>query len=288
MIGKMLIVGLVCVGTAMGQVSTAPVASAPAKPLAFDVVSVRPSSPNATYQPMKISADGYRVTMTRLLWEIMMAYVPQDVGAVAFREEDIKGYPSWVTTERYDIDARVSEADLAEWQKPALQPAMLRAMLQEMLVERCKLVVHREIKEGDVYALVVAKGGPKLKETNPDETPPPGIALPGGGVVANNPSSGLILYGVSINSFLSFVSSTLNPDRRIQDKTGLTGKYDIVLSTSSPSVDSTHSEQRDGLSASDPGPTLVSFFRRFGLELKSERGSMETLVIDHIERPSPN
>ena len=288
MIGKILIVGLVCVGMAMGQVSTAPVASAPAKPRAFDVVSIRPSSPNAIYQPMKISADGYRVTMTRLLWEIMMAYVPQDVGTVAFREEDIKGYPSWVTTERYDIDARVSEADLTDWQNPAKQPAMLRAMLQEMFVERCKLVVHREIKEGDVYALVVAKGGPKLKETNPDETPPPGIELPGGGVVVNNPSNGLILYGVSINSFVSFVSSTLNPDRRIEDKTGLAGRYDIVLSTPHSSVDSAPSEQKDGLSASDPGPTLYSFFRRFGLELESAKGSTETLVIDHIERPSPN
>jgi uncharacterized protein (TIGR03435 family) len=282
---------------AVGQAASGPpsvalaaptAAAASAKAYAFDVVSIRPSSPNAIYQPMKISADGYRVTMTRLLWEIMMAYVPQEVGAVAFREEDIKGYPSWVTMERYDIDGRVSEADLAEWQKPASQPAMLRAMLQEMFEERCKLVVHREIKEGDVYALVVAKGGSKLKETNPDATPPPGIELPGGGVVVNNPSSGLILYGVSINSFVSFVSSTLNPDRRIQDKTGLTGRYDIVLSTPSPSVDSTPSEQRDGLSASDPGPTLVSFFRRFGLELESAKGSTETLVIDHIERPSEN
>jgi bla regulator protein blaR1 len=288
MIGKMLIMGFICAGMAMGQSSTAPVATAAVKPLAFDVVSIRPSGPNTLSRPMQISADSYRVTMAALIWEIMRAYVPQVGGAVAFREDDVKGYPSWVTTERYDIDARVPEADLAEWQKPASQPAMLRAMLQQMLVERCKLAVHREFKERDVYALVVAKGGPKLKETNPEETHPPGIVLPGGGVVVNTPSSGLILYGASVKSFLSFVASTVGSDRPIQDKTGLTGRYDIVLSKPKPSPDSGPGEQKDGPSASDPGPTPFSFMKGLGLELVPTKGTVETLVIDHVERPSEN
>jgi uncharacterized protein (TIGR03435 family) len=285
MVGKILAVGLVGVGMAVGQASTAPVATAPARPMAFDAVSIRPTSPNAFARPRQISADGYRVTMTTLLWQLIEAYVPQD-GAAAFREDDVKGYPSWVATERYDIDARVPEADLPEWQKHASQPAMLRAMLQEMLVERCKLAVHREFKERDVYALVVAKGGPKLKETDPEETFPPGIDLPGGGVIVNNPSSGLILYGVTINSFLSFVAGSVGSDLPIQDKTGLTGRYDIVLTTPKASVDSAPGE--DGSSASDPGPAPFSFLKKFGLAVMPAKGTVETLVIDHIERPSEN
>ena len=66
--------------------------------------------------------------------------------------------------EPYDVVAKVEEADLADWQKPEVKQTMLRAMLQAMLAERCKVVVHHESKEVPVYDLVVAKGGPKFKQ----------------------------------------------------------------------------------------------------------------------------
>ena len=94
----------------------------------------------------------------------MTAYVPQ-VGGAAFYslQEQIKGVPDWVKTERYDIDAHSSDADRGAWQNPAQQKAMLQAMLQAMLADRCRLAVHREVTETQVATLVVAKGGSKLE-----------------------------------------------------------------------------------------------------------------------------
>ena len=60
---------------------------------------------------------------------------------------------------------------------------MLQAMLQAMLAERCKLTVHREVKEAAVYSLVVAKDGPKFKETDTTVDHPDGMKLPWGGVL---------------------------------------------------------------------------------------------------------
>ncbi|MGA8708577.1 MAG: TIGR03435 family protein, partial [Steroidobacteraceae bacterium] len=106
-----------------------------------------------------------------------------------------------------------------EWQKPESQKAMLQAMLQAMFVDRCKIAVHREVKEIAVHSLVVAKGGPKFKETDPTVNHPGGAKLPWGGVLVPS-AAGLSFYGASMASFASFLS---NAGRPVQDKTGLTG-----------------------------------------------------------------
>jgi uncharacterized protein (TIGR03435 family) len=91
-----------------------------------------------------------------------MAYAPPNESGL-LRGDRIVGSPDWLTGERYDVVAKVDDADLADWQKPEMKQTMLRAMLHAMLAERCKVVVHHESKEALVYDLVVAKGGPKFK-----------------------------------------------------------------------------------------------------------------------------
>jgi uncharacterized protein (TIGR03435 family) len=111
------------------------------------------------------TADGYRMTNMSLALPLMTAYVPQVGGTAMYGQDQVKGLPDWFMSERYDIDARIADEDRVEWQKPESQKVMLQAMLQAMLAERCKLAVHREVKEVGVSSLVVAKGGPKFKET---------------------------------------------------------------------------------------------------------------------------
>ena len=103
------------------------------------------------------------------MYLIRIAFVPQASGAASYVTDQIVGMPAWLTSEDdcYDVDAKVDEADLADWQNPAKQPAMLRSMLQAMLEDRLKLVVHRSTTEGPVDLLVVGKNGPKFKETIP-------------------------------------------------------------------------------------------------------------------------
>jgi len=85
-------------------------------------------------------------------------------------ENQIVGDPGWLTGELYDVVAKVDQADLADWQKPEMRQTMLRAMLQAMLAERCKVVVHYGSKEVPVYDLVIAKDGPKFKQAETVDT----------------------------------------------------------------------------------------------------------------------
>jgi len=163
MTGRIFIVGLMSCGMAAGQVASAPVAVS-AKAYAFDVVSLRLNTnphPQGTLQAGP-TPDGYRATFSPMILPFMQAYVPQVGGAVSYAIKQIRGLPDWVNNDRYDIDARVSDVDRAEWQKPSSQKAMLPAMLQAMFAERCKLAVHLEVAEGAVDSLVLAKDGPRF------------------------------------------------------------------------------------------------------------------------------
>jgi uncharacterized protein (TIGR03435 family) len=225
----------------------------------------------------------------------MTAYAPQTGGVAYYMQDQIKALPDWVMSERYDIDARIAEEDRVDWQNPAEQKVMLQSMLQTMLVERCKLAVHREVKQSAVYSMVVAKGGPKVKETDPTVEHPRGMKLPDGGVIVLS-NGGRGFYGVSMASFASGLSEMMINSPPVQDKTGLTGKYDIVLTFRFVSK-LFESERQSGPSASDPGASIASdpaaainslLQDQFGLKLVPVKGPVETLVIDHIERPTPN
>ena len=90
-------------------------------------------------------------------------------------------------------------------------------------------------------------------------------------------------------SFASMMSSFGNGGRPIQDKTGLTGKYDITLKLGAMMMGPSENEPQSTTAASDPGASITSLLQeQLGLKLESEKGQVETLVIDHMERPSEN
>jgi bla regulator protein BlaR1 len=256
--------------------------------MAFEVVSIRPSDPQSRMHGLKITPDGYRVLNAPLLWQIMDAYPPQTGGAAALTIDHVKGYPEWLTTEHYDIEAKIFDADQAEWQRPDARPAMLRGMMREMFVERFNLKVHREVKQGAVYSLVMGKDGSKLTVSDPSKVHPSGRSLSGGGVMVYDQAKGTTaMYGATIQSFLGLLASLGDRERPIEDNTGLTGRYDFMDEGENP-ANSGPSQQQNGVLASDPEATLASFVKKLGLELVPTRGPVETLVIDHIERPSAN
>jgi uncharacterized protein (TIGR03435 family) len=259
--------------------------------LAFDVVSVRqnvtPMNPQMGPPQFGPTADGYRMANMPLFLPLLTAYVPTVGGAAFFTQDHITGIPDWMMNARFDIQAKVSDEDLPEWQKPAEQPAMLRAMLQAFFADRCKLVVHREVKELAVYSMVVGKGGPKFKPTNPDEVHE-GMKLPFGGIVSQPRGNNTVtLYAAPMKSLATLLSSIGRTSRPIQDQTGLTGLYDVVLTL--PDMPPPSPVAPGGTSASDPGGSFVStIVESLGLKLESTKAPVETLVIDHMERPSEN
>src|ERR1035441_511123 len=128
MTGKLVWVAMLSAGMAMAQASSVPATkgATPNTP-AFDVVSIRQntSGPAPGLPQFGPTPDGYRMTNMQFLAPILTAYTPQTAGASAFTPNQIKGLPDWVMTDPFDIDAKVGDENLPEWQKPALDKAEL-------------------------------------------------------------------------------------------------------------------------------------------------------------------
>jgi uncharacterized protein (TIGR03435 family) len=253
----------------------------------FAVVSIRKNDSGGPQHIGVATADGYQMKNLFLGYLILMAYVPQTGGAVAYTPDQIIGMPAWLTgdDDHYDVDAKVDEADLADWQNPAKQPAMVQSMLQAMLEDRLKLVVHRSTKEAPVYLLVIGKNGPKFKEANPAEPHPGARPMPWGGSLSREEEDDRMTihyFGISMAQLARWVLG--DAGRPVEDKTGLPGRYDVTVQR--PALQP--GAQQGGSSAPDLGPTAASIAGQLGLKLEPAKRQVETVVIDHVERPSPN
>ncbi len=129
----------------------------------YEVASIKPAKSGGDDQMVTTmyTADGLIFTNIPLRKLIQMAY-----GVQSFQ---IAGGPKWLTSERYDIDAKMEESVAYAMRKlsPQENQRQSQTMLQALLADRFKLKLHHETKEGPVYALVIAKNGPKLKEAKP-------------------------------------------------------------------------------------------------------------------------
>lgn len=272
-----ILVWMLCCGIAFAQESQS---TTPGRK--FEVVSIRENTSHM-FAPGGPTADGYSVKGMPLIFLLLSAYVPQSPDFVRYDPEEVLGAPKWAPGKSYEIDARVSDADRADWQDPKKQPEMLREMLQAMLADRFKIVVHRETKEMPVYDLVVAKGGPKFQEAKPGEAHPDATPLPNdGGSIGHSAGGVMRYYDVPIKTLSSMLSGVW-AGRPVLDRTGLTGRYDINLGTFrvggiAPSTDSTESDSQ----------TVFSAVGDLGLKLEPAKEQMEILVIDHIEEPTAN
>jgi uncharacterized protein (TIGR03435 family) len=149
-----------------------------------------------------------------------------------------------------------------------------REMLQALLANRFKLRLHRETKEMPVYALVVAKDGPKFKESTPDE-----VVKTQTGPRGRNQM--VVASKKTMESFAEDIMQGFQPQLPVIDKTGLTGSYDIKL-------EATPEYRIDN----NPQPEDISLFdaveEQLGLRLQRQQGAVDVLVVDHVEKPSEN
>ena len=165
-------------------------------------------------------------------------------------------------------------------------------MLQTLLADRFKLIVHREIRELPVYLLVVAKNGPKLHKsklgTNPDEIRDSSLESGRGG-------GKIIAPSITTQNLAGMLTLALG--RTVLDKTGLTDSYDLTLQWTAdradvPTPNAPHNSQRGSEAASEVDPSWPSIFtaiqEQLGLKLEEGKGPVEVIVIDHVEKPSGN
>jgi uncharacterized protein (TIGR03435 family) len=276
-------------------VMTAPVIRAqspPANTPRFEVASIKPckeahNGPSPKSSPGRLVEDCHE-----LLNLIGNAYTAFADGRLNLDTDPapISGDPPWARSASYSLNATAGG-------NPSV-PMMLGPMMQRLLEDRFHLKIHRETREGSVYFLTVARGGPKLhlsKEGSctPWDVPPPPLE-PGAqycGNIINGISSSMEATGTTLDEF----SKTLPMDRPVIDKTGITGRFDIRVKFSPEGTGLGAIRVAGGgfapLPAADPtGPPsiFVALQEELGLRLESGRGPVETLVIDHIEKPSEN
>jgi uncharacterized protein (TIGR03435 family) len=257
------------------------------KILTFDVVSIRRSGKDET-GGMKILPDGYQAKGMSIDDAILLAYLP----APYFKHRDeLKGGPSWVYGERYDIEAKISPSDLAAWQslnQNMMQtPQMLQAMLRAMLIDRFKLVIHRAPTQVDGYALMLSNRKLRLeKERTDDASTAPGMQLLDGGKTVNSFQDNKPVWtfsGTSMAAFVGFLSLSANGP--LVDRTGLRGKYHF--SVSAWDQEPATSEQGNP-AAPDPDRVVPLDIEALGLKLDRIKVPADSWVIDHIQRPSAN
>ena len=245
----------------------------------FDVVSIRENKDGGRreYGP---TADGYRMVNGTLAIAILSAYVPEPGGPPLF-SPNLAGLPDWAKTAHFDIDAKVPPEDLAAWQDPLQQAALLREMMQAMLADRFKLVVHREKKEVPVFSMVVAKDGPKMKPST-GEPHPHGRKIPGyGGEITEGKTPDTVnFYDATMAALAPLLAEFAG--RPVQDQTGLTGKYDFTARK--PAELNLVTEP----GARDMGPSVDLVLKDLGLKLVPTRAPVERLVIDRAQPPDAN
>jgi uncharacterized protein (TIGR03435 family) len=227
-------------------------------PAAFDVASVKPASATSRQGADFRVLPGGTLQVTNLNLRVI---IEEAFGVKAYQ---ISGGPGWFGTDEFDIEAKADGN---------ANRGRVMAMLRTLLAERFQLKVHRETREGNVYVLVVAKNGPNLKAATGEQsfvrlyrntpTDQPGVSY----TIAGQKAS-LALLAERL--------ADMQLDRPVLDRTGIKGEFDFKLDYA---IDDNP----------DSGPSIFSAIQeQLGLKLEAAKGPVETLVIDHVERPSGN
>lgn len=253
----------------------------------FEVATIKPSNGQQPNRGILTSPGRFRAENWPVKNVIMFAY---DLKS----DTQISGYPEWVNSADYDMDAKADEATTAALEKlpPDQRSRQVKLMVQTLLAERFHLKVSYQTREIPVYALVIAKGGPKLTlSTGPK-------ILAGGGTQSslNERRSGeLESLNMSLDE-LAAAAPDLFPevsDRVVVNKTGLTGNYNWTLKWTPEASAQQNFRGADGTSppsnSADSAPGLFTALeQQLGLKLVSQKGSVETLVVDSIDKSTAN
>jgi len=279
-------------------------------PLSFEVASIKPGG---AMDPAAIMAGKMRIGMKIDAARVDIGMLSlSDLIRIAYK---VKSYqvqgPEWMTGERFNISAKLPEG-AKEDQVPE--------MLQTLLAERFKLTIHRQSKEQNVYALVVAKGGLKMKPAEPDDPkaePAPGPAATGIRMSGDIQGKGMVVSGgpngnqtkMTMNNGMMHMENSKMPmpglvemlsrfvDKPVVDMTELKGEYQVGIDLSME--DMRNIARASGMGgammlagpaeASDPSSSIFTSVAQLGLKLEPRKSPIDLIVVDHLEKlPSEN
>jgi uncharacterized protein (TIGR03435 family) len=244
----------------------------------YDIVSIKPykNEPNATVHWMGLRDSPDSLTMHNAPMALLISQ--------AYRTEHSKlaGAPDWVNNDRYDIEAKMEPEIVDALQKlsPADQKLARQHMLRVLVHDYLKVAFHMETTQVPIYELVIGKNGPKLKEADP--------SLPEQNMIVSGMSGATSWNGKStkVSSMMNQLSYAMG--RPVYDKTGLTGKYEFTVKYT-PERPGSAGPGADSASPPEEAPSIVvAIEEQLGLKLVSTKGPMDSIVIDHVEKPGTN
>ena len=208
----------------------------------FEVASIKPHKPDPTGSG-GLSAQHGRLNFINVTVKNLIT------SAYELHDFQVSGGPAWIDSERYDLVAK-AENDAGGKE--------LWMMVRPLLAERFKLAVHQETREMQVYALVVAKGGPKLQAV---ENGNGGLTSRLGQVSAT---------AVPVSRLADFLAGPrLQLGHPVVDRTGLSGSFTFTLQWT-------------------PDDLFSALQEQLGLKLEASKGMVNVIVVDHAEKPSEN
>jgi bla regulator protein BlaR1 len=223
----------------------------------------------------------------------------QDLLKLAYGVQDnqISGGPDWISTARFNIEAKLDSSAVAELKKlsPEQEKMERDQMLQALLTDQFKVALHRENKLLPAQVLVIAKNGPKFQAAKPGDTYPNGIkgldGLPAGPHKFDMGPDGLTVQALPMSFVAEHLAMHFN--QPVVDRTGLTGDYDFTLKFSLEGA-AAHKEMHGGKEttvhtlpvSSTMTALLAAIEDQLGLKLEPQTIPLPVLVVDRAENPS--
>jgi len=263
---------LVCCGE--GSVAFTAQAGSSSAPAAFEVASIKKNAETRggwklTFTPNGFEARG--VTLKQLVQEAFGIY----------EENCLQGGPSWIDTERFDIDARVDTAGAVDFASLSLEQR--RAMLQALLASRFQARIRTVIEMRPIFELAIGEKGPKMAAAGPEDEHP-GEIKGMDGLVVRSDRGFLEVKGLPMAGLARLLGLSLGVP--VADRTGLTGQYNFSLRWTPQAVSGVQGsgEEDDGVAPYLP----LALEQQLGLRLRAGKGPVTVLVVDGARMPSAN
>jgi uncharacterized protein (TIGR03435 family) len=250
-----------------------PAPPAPVKPMAadadpsFEVATIKPSDPNVPGNWFRVNGRNFTTHNISLAGLIEFAY--------GVHVKQIVNGPDWFDKDTYDLNAVPDGAG---------QPSnkQWNTMVQKLLADRFKMMFHHEQRELPVFALTVGKDGAKNMAENTSGGPLPSLFFQGtkGGVL-------LPARNAAMKDFTGLLQEVVL-DRAVVDHTGLKGRYDFTLKWAPDESQFGGHVPPPSDDPSAPPGLFTAVAEQLGLKLEPTKSMVDVIVIDHVEKPSPN
>jgi uncharacterized protein (TIGR03435 family) len=261
-------VAAIAVPVAIGILRAQTLPPAPAH--TYEVVSIKKSDPATQRQNIRPGPQGgLRIQGLPAIQLITFAY---DIHSY-----QLTGAPGWTQSDRFDVDFTPDKPEAAPGPGTSRVQGegwfnRNRQRLQAVLRDRFGLVLRAETHELPLYALTVAKGGPKLTPS-PNPAAGPRMQLSRGEVTG---------VGVYMNMFVTDLAGLLG--RYVRNESGLDGPYDFKLEWT---PDLQTEDAPDATRTNGPS-IFTALTEQLGLRLESKKGPVPVFVVEKIEKPTEN